>query len=194
MITMFSIESASKRKDEQAEVRRAVKSIRESLRMHTQRNFTEAEVMITEIQCFDPECVPLETLVIIMEENSQRTVLKILKPLLCVSEEDVVALVKQNNLAAPSPSVITIVDMVPREHGVTAPTSLPATQTPSSAGASMTRQAKQYTSYRPCAAATNLDIEVRHKRGGVRQRGCPCCDPDSLENVVDRLLLQNTPP
>lgn len=193
---MFSIESASKRKDEQAEVRRAVRKIREFLNIHTQRNFTEAELMITEIQCFDPECVPLETLVIIMEEGSQRKVLKILKPLLCVTEEDVIALVRQNNLAVapPPPPAITVVDMVPREHGMTASTSLPANQAPISTGASVALQAKPYTSFRLSGTPSSLDIEVRHKKGGVRQRGCPCCDPDSLENVVDRLLLQNTPP
>jgi len=33
---------------------------------------------------------------------------------------------------------------------------------------------------------------VRHNKG-VRQRGCPCCDPDNIDNIVDNLFLR-TPP
>ncbi len=34
---------------------------------------------------------------------------------------------------------------------------------------------------------------VRHNKG-VRQRGCPCCDPDNLDNIVDKILFLETPP
>jgi len=32
----------------------------------------------------------------------------------------------------------------------------------------------------------------RHnKNAGVRQRGCPCCDPDNIDNIVDALFMSN---
>jgi hypothetical protein len=33
---------------------------------------------------------------------------------------------------------------------------------------------------------------TRHKKG-QRARGCPCCDPDNIDNVVDKLFLANIP-
>jgi hypothetical protein len=33
----------------------------------------------------------------------------------------------------------------------------------------------------------------RHNKG-VRQRGCPCCDPDNVDNIVDKLLFFENPP
>lgn len=33
---------------------------------------------------------------------------------------------------------------------------------------------------------------VRHEKGS-RPRGCPCCDPDNLENIVDKLFLECPP-
>jgi hypothetical protein len=36
---------------------------------------------------------------------------------------------------------------------------------------------------------------ARHEKGsGVRPRGCPCCDPDNVDNIVDKLLFLETPP
>ena len=35
--------------------------------------------------------------------------------------------------------------------------------------------------------------KIRHSKG-VRPRGCPCCDPDNMENIVDKLLFLNAPP
>ena len=37
------------------------------------------------------------------------------------------------------------------------------------------------------------DMEWRHNKGS-RVRGCPCCDPDNLENVVDSYLFLQPPP
>jgi hypothetical protein len=36
------------------------------------------------------------------------------------------------------------------------------------------------------------DIDVRHKKGS-RPRGCPCCDPDNIDNVVDKYLFLGAP-
>lgn len=33
----------------------------------------------------------------------------------------------------------------------------------------------------------------RHEKG-TRPRGCPCCDPDNLDNIVDKMLFMDMPP
>ena len=33
----------------------------------------------------------------------------------------------------------------------------------------------------------------RHKKG-TRPRGCPCCDPDSIDNIIDKMIFLETPP
>eukprot|EP01039_Chlorochromonas_danica_P008418 gene8418-9278_t len=30
---------------------------------------------------------------------------------------------------------------------------------------------------------------TRHEKGSGRRRGCPCCDPDNLDNLVDKMLF-----
>jgi hypothetical protein len=34
----------------------------------------------------------------------------------------------------------------------------------------------------------------RHKKGGTRPRGCPCCDPDNLDNIIDSMMFAHYPP
>eukprot|EP01035_Chromulina_nebulosa_P021117 gene21117-27363_t len=36
-------------------------------------------------------------------------------------------------------------------------------------------------------------VPVRHDKG-TRPRGCPCCDPDNIENIVDKILFLDCPP
>lgn len=33
----------------------------------------------------------------------------------------------------------------------------------------------------------------RHEKG-TRPRGCPCCDPDNLDNLIDKMLFMDMPP
>ena len=41
-------------------------------------------------------------------------------------------------------------------------------------------------------ALGTLPPAPRHnKNAGVRQRGCPCCDPDNIDNIVDALFMSN---
>jgi hypothetical protein len=51
----------------------------------------DMQIMVTEIQCFDPDCVPIETLVIILG-NSARWTQKILKPMADVTDSDILEL------------------------------------------------------------------------------------------------------
>lgn len=37
------------------------------------------------------------------------------------------------------------------------------------------------------------NMTARHNKG-TRVRGCPCCDPDNLDNVVDSYLFLQPPP
>ena len=54
-------------------------------------------------------------------------------------------------------------------------------------------QTRFKVSSRPIVVETSSsEPKVRHNKG-VRQRGCPCCDPDNMENIVDRLLFLNAP-
>lgn len=36
-------------------------------------------------------------------------------------------------------------------------------------------------------------LAKRHKKG-TRPRGCPCCDPDSIDNIIDKMIFLETPP
>jgi len=40
-----------------------------------------------------------------------------------------------------------------------------------------------------------IDIiaKPRHIKG-TRPRGCPCCDPDNIDNIIDQIIFNNTPP
>lgn len=40
---------------------------------------------------------------------------------------------------------------------------------------------------------TGSTLAPRHKKGGTRPRGCPCCDPDNLDNIVDSLMFSHYP-
>lgn len=39
----------------------------------------------------------------------------------------------------------------------------------------------------------NLPSSSRHEKG-TRPRGCPCCDPDNLDNIIDKMLFMDMPP
>ena len=36
-------------------------------------------------------------------------------------------------------------------------------------------------------------ITPRHAKGSSRPRGCPCCDPDNIDNIIDTFLSANIP-
>lgn len=42
-------------------------------------------------------------------------------------------------------------------------------------------------------ALSGSTLAPRHKKGGTRPRGCPCCDPDNLDNIVDSLMFSHYP-
>lgn len=45
----------------------------------------------------------------------------------------------------------------------------------------------------PDLSGSSATIAPRHKKGGTRPRGCPCCDPDNLDNIIDGMLFSHYP-
>ena len=43
------------------------------------------------------------------------------------------------------------------------------------------------------SSTASVGIPKRHKKG-TRPRGCPCCDPDSIDNIVNKMIFLETPP
>jgi hypothetical protein len=221
------------------------------------------QVMVTEIQCYDPGCVPIETLVVILlmnqasdtsKERAERWADKILKPVAEVTVEDVQSLVynqfqssadqqvtttattsthvaepsvaevqitrvsmKPNNSPAAVVSVgstseavqtepvvrsstVTVSTVVTPSVGDTLPVP-PALDTmtsepiikPISAPASKSRSVNSQPMLQLPGGGGGGTLASRHDKGSTRPRGCPCCDPDNIDNIVDQLLFQHYP-
>jgi hypothetical protein len=45
----------------------------------------------------------------------------------------------------------------------------------------------------PVKVTTTSTIAPRHKKDGTRPRGCPCCDPDNLDNIIDTMMFSHYP-
>jgi hypothetical protein len=221
------------------------------------------QVMVTEIQCNDPGCVPIETLVVILlmkqasdtsKERAERWADKILKPVAEVTVEDVQSLVdnqfpssddqqvttaaitstpiaepsvaevqitrvimKPNNAPAVVVSASSTSEAVQTEPGVrsstvtvstvatpsvrdTLPvppaleimTSKPITK-PISAAALKPRSVNSQPMFQLPGSGGGGTLASRHDKGSTRPRGCPCCDPDNIDNIVDQLLFQHYP-
>jgi hypothetical protein len=220
------------------------------------------QVMVTEIQCNDPGCVPIETLVVILlmkqasdtSKERARWADKILKPVAEVTVEDVQSLVdnellssddqqlttaaitstpiaepsvaevqitrvimKPNNSPAAVVSVSSTSEAVQMEPMVRSSTVILSTVSSPSVGDTLpvppaldTTTSKPIT--KPISAAASKSrnfnsqpmlqlpggggvgtLASRHDKGSTRPRGCPCCDPDNIDNIVDQLLFQHYP-
>lgn len=261
--------------------RTLVKSITkkiESLINSKESHYGELQILVTEIQCFEPDCVPLETLIILLGDNTRWST-KILKPLAEVTDEDINLLdipdilpVVQTELSKKKKAegeevpahpqwvlgIMNIIDQhdepqysseleylrdylqqklnnssslktesssVSSNNSNPPPTvvkmksnassnsssithNMPPTLTQPSNQASKTNSSTSLpTAGPPPSLPTPLpptqpliltskqddNPKPRHQKG-VRQRGCPCCDPDNLDNIVDRLLYFDAPP
>jgi hypothetical protein len=221
------------------------------------------QVMVTEIQCNDPGCVPIETLVVILlmnqagdtsKERAERWADKILKPVAEVTVEDVQSLVdnqfqssadqqvttaaitstpiaepsvvevqitrvimKPNNLPAAVVSVSSTSKALQTEPVVRSSTvTLSTVSTPSvrdtlpvppaleimaskpitkpvSAAGSKPRSVNSQPMLQLPGGGGGGTLASRHDKGSTRPRGCPCCDPDNIDNIVDQLLFQHYP-
>ena len=200
--------------------------------------------MVKEVQCKDVNCVPIETLIILINVTNGLTKYKgkVLKPLIEVLEQDIADLeikevirmdeleseflrlqssvsafltqprlsVKEkeafsNRLisgvskfsspsAEPSSSRLVVMRLKKaagegqREH--LSSSTFPGDKTSQSVPEVLSRGPvlKQVT------ADEDEETSLRHKKGGTRPRACPCCDPDNIDNIVDRMLFLNSPP
>ena len=213
------------------------------------------QVIVTEVQCNAPDCVPIETLVILYGTNAKWSG-KILRPVAEVREEDVKTLEipfdwetlvsAQSKFPSASETIEQISPSVNSENWLADMTEYVLTNTNSmtfdkklavasyleSLAASIRNNVKHEntpnelkplnSNVLPMQSNSTLHTivsmkpresyvekkklennpmlgrndftapPVRHNKG-VRQRGCPCCDPDNIDNIVDNLFLR-TPP
>lgn len=189
-------------------------------------------VIVTEVECTQIDCVPVETLIIALAKGGERYTEKILKPVREVTKADVdeltslfvprgvkdlVADLKEALAAMSGADVGLSAGYIARQlsgygvGGILSPLS-PQSSSSSAAAPAAPDSSSTLVSMisRPDvpAPATStkysgptrlygeksiLDIEVRHDKGKTR-RGCPCCDPDNIDNILDRILFLETPP
>ena len=46
----------------------------------------------------------------------------------------------------------------------------------------------------PRIAVAKPVVKSRHSKQHKRQRACPCCDPDNIENLLDKMIFMDQPP
>jgi hypothetical protein len=258
--------------------RSLVKHITKKIESLLSPEIGDVQILVTEVQCYEPDCVPIETLIIILGSEYSRWTTKILKPLSEVTDDDILALEIPSTLPTPAPkekttspspppswvgSMMKIIDdhqqdpqylsgleylqkyiakklesPSPSNQSDTAPPAAAAPPLPpptmvkmkstipspspslTSISSSQSPQASptlpKMTPHLPSPAQPPRPPPIpmnvpsqplllkpkqlndegpkpRHQKG-VRQRGCPCCDPDNLDNIVDRLLYFDAPP
>lgn len=226
---------------------------------------SEIQVMTTEIQCFDPGCVPLETLIVIFVVSDIEDVIgpsrfseKILKPMDKVLESDIAGIdfpfrfydseydlaVKAIERSFSSSTdknpkairmferyvgkitAIKAVTVIQNEAISTIPRELPIVSTASAivspktvshpvTQVSMTpvKVPMQFNETNPKTVSKITDeipvptsrsyifpvkkeedkVIVRHNKEEKR-RGCPCCDPDNLDHLLDKIMFMEYPP
>jgi hypothetical protein len=160
---------------------------------------TASNVVVKEIQCKDLNCVPVETILILFDGSGVVLMKRaVLKPMNEVSEQDIVSALIENDdesSVEDRNSKLEDIDNTIAEYL----NGLSSSQ--------ITTDVIQ-VSMKPKILPTNTDlelpmgapkvfedkgdIEVRHKKGS-RPRGCPCCDPDNIDNVVDKYLFLGAP-
>ena len=238
-----------------------------------------AQIMVTEVQCGDANCVPIETIIIVLGKDSKKWAGKILKPLVDVTAADIAVLdmlpiinawtspvadfepsvlpdppavapwyqeifddfsrglsklpqTQKNdavnelvkftermksealagNIQVANPATVvpttavTMVSMKPRQPQSQipkqdaidiSPAPIKSLPEPSRAAADVSRPilSTRGPVKHDVAAANMFPAESDHsQRSSTRPRGCPCCDPDNLENIVDKLIFMGTPP
>mmetsp|Transcript_23997 Transcript_23997/g.35223 ORF Transcript_23997/g.35223 Transcript_23997/m.35223 type:complete len:284 (+) Transcript_23997:57-908(+) len=283
----MNINFSAPKKTERSSVKKISKLIERRLCSEAKQD--NVQVMVTEVQCFEPDCVPIETLVILLGSQS-RWADKILKPIsevtegdvtslavpdtwppqktpddsiepkgkdvISVTEDDLKSIAWAKEIAAQIESMakhmdpkdmraaldylqstiaqlhssldevesktatdapvsqrgdVVMVTMKPKSDVIpsvsSTATGVPSNKQPISqkrnapnGGASLSSNISSVKSskntgadMKTIATMQSTVPVVRHKKG-VRQRGCPCCDPDNMDNIIDKLLYLDTPP
>lgn len=212
------------------------------IRQNNINSLKEFSILVTEVICNEPDCVPIETLVVLVspQESESKHIEKILKPLRDVTEKDIASLLilhdvelnlklqgysnvpdfeilrtsiissekfirnqiscledNQENISKYIEYMQALLSSIQMKHNLSNEVAIEQLQSVDKTVVTMIPQViKNYEMMtekeRKPQAVHNLPIPVRHNKGS-RPRGCPCCDPDNVENIVDKLLL-NCPP
>jgi hypothetical protein len=173
--------------------------------------------MAMEVQCGEPGCVPIETMIALLSAillpsgKCWRWTGKILKPIAEVTEEDVRCLPLPTTICEESAAGVDKVSelrMSPldlddltlssamKSHSETESLSSSSTmetsavvaQSLNSGGSVKLASKPSFTPAFVDESDRRATLKEKHK-AGVRARGCPCCDPDNLDNVLDSLLF-----
>jgi len=214
-------------------------------------------VMVTEVSCNEPDCVPIETFIVVIGSHGKKYSSKIPKPVRDVVKADVEYLIgtstifKVEGIEALSEEYVNSLadsfsknlfsnllflrepnekkrlldllsnrileekikvaeheketedesfdDMPPLEEEIQ-PLVNPSAQV------SLTNTT--YVSMKPILPSNAMSINpkpmiakkstgippIRHEKGIRGPRGCPCCDPDNIENITDKILFLDCPP
>lgn len=210
------------------------------------------QIMVAEIQCNDLNCVPIETLIIIicLETNSNdkgnpmRWTDKILKPLIEVERNDISNLIFPSEWIDQSLNILDASNIINNKEAMIIPVDLSNTNDvtvvvmkpnnnkiksknsvdrnilkniydidkiitdPSSnedilqntnelsikSNYESSSSSSQFRSSSSTSTSSNSTIAIRHKKNGsTRPRGCPCCDPNNMDNIIDKIIM-NMPP
>jgi hypothetical protein len=209
-------------------------------------------VMVSEIECTQPDCVPIETLILFLgsQDSQQRHTSKILKQMSEVTVEDIENFVdlpydwlekekieSNTNYQLALQNLCKYIESnqdkkertymihnsieklkhldsyIAENHTTMNSTDINNSQStePNDSDhkvVSMTAPTPTMVKMRPNITASNnfnLTSRVlpdvtsreatrpRHDKG-IRQRGCPCCDPENIDNIIDKMLFIETPP
>ena len=217
-----------------ASLRQATTAVTEMVRRRLEdEGQGSAQIMVTEIECRDEGCVPIEVLVIIMGTNN-RWAGKILKPMVEVTDSDVRELeipvdienYEESRVKPPTPPPLThfpteestiqvpmrptdtsvLSNLVPKVGVQVSSTSSSSSSafTSSDDGSGVNITVRKELMKTKVSRSNIVNTEggsmamaptSRHEtKGGVRPRGCPCCDPDNMDNIIDSIMFNNLPP
>ena len=153
--------------------------------------FESCQVIATEVQCNEPDCVPIETMIVLVstvkdgDEKPWRWTGKILMPIEDVKEEDV------QKLQIEFPSKVATVSDATKDVAVDDTTQADAVDDvkippkPFSGFVGKTAPKSVFSLGTP--AKDGEETQAKHK--GIRPRGCPCCDPEDLDNLLDNMMF-----
>lgn len=116
-------------------------------------------------------------------------------PMVAASISPPISVRMANKSSTPSPSAVLDASIAKEPVLVSAsPATEPATAAKASTtSAPATAAPTPIVTYSQPVPTTGATIAPRHKKGGTRPRGCPCCDPDNLDNIIDSMMFSHYP-
>ena len=173
------------------------------------------QIIVQEMRCNEPDCVPIETLIMLLSavcnaatSTTWRWSGKILKPVAEVKELDVqlLSLPISMNSIDESDSVddtdsaaveSQIENESEKQFDISKTNDVP--HIPSTSTETETKSITHYGKTAPKSVfrvasvdpVDHLNSQKEQHKKGVRARGCPCCDPDNLDNILDQFMFNS---